>query len=55
MQRIDSGLMAMKMNGNTKGRVRQNISFNTQWTYFGLGAVKTNGNAESHVGCKEDS
>ena len=47
--------MAMKMNSYTEGRVRQNISPSTQRIDFGLRAVKTYDNAESSVGCKEDS
>ena len=46
--------MATKTNDYTEGRVRQNTSPNTQQIDFGLRAVKTVGNAENHVGCKED-
>ena len=47
--------MAKKTNGYTEGRVRQNISLNTQQTNFGLRAVKRYENTESRPGCKEDS
>ena len=47
--------MAMTMDAYTEGRVKQNISSSTQRTDFGLGAVKTQGNAKSHAECKEDS
>ena len=47
--------MAMKTNGYTEGRARQNTSPSTQWTDCGLRAVKTYDNAESRAGRKEDS
>ena len=47
--------MATKMNDYTEGRVRQNTNPNTHWTDFGIRAMKTYGNAESHVGCKKYS
>ena len=43
------------MNDYTEGYVRQNKSPNTQQTDYGLRAVKTNGNAKSRAGHKEDS
>ena len=46
--------MPTKMNSYTEGRVKQNISPKNQRTEFGLRAVKTYGNAENDVGCKED-
>ena len=46
--------MATKTNGYTEGRVKQNTSPSTQQTDFSLRAVKTYGNVENRVGCKED-
>ena len=42
------------MNDYTEGHVRQNKSPNTQRTDCGLRTVKTDDNAESCAGCKED-
>ena len=47
--------MATKMNGYIEGRVRQNISPNTQWMNSGLRAVKAYNNIESCAGHREDS
>ena len=47
--------MAMKMNGHTEGRVRENTSPNTQRIDFGLRAVKTYDNTKSHARHEENS
>ena len=52
---IDSCLMATKTYGYTEGRVRQNMSPNTQQKDSSMRAVKTYGSAESRARHEEDS
>ena len=47
--------MAMKTNGYTEGRAKQNTSLSSQQTDSNLRAVKTYSKIESRVGRREDS